>query len=205
MTDTVVAALSKVMAELPAIGKGERSNEGYSYRGIETITKHLQPLLAKHGVVIVPSASLQNVVPSPEMKPGWQDAYLNVAWRIYGPGGDFIEAHTMGCGRDKSDKGVNKAQTQAFKYMLLHTFCIADKADDADGVSYEHDRVDEAPAYSAAVVELARRVREVPAGSELAAELKRLGAENGKRLVIADFAADPKWAELVAATLDAAQ
>ena len=52
MTDqpkpTVQVALSAVIAELPAIGKGDKSPQGYSFRGIEAITKQLQPLLAKH-------------------------------------------------------------------------------------------------------------------------------------------------------------
>jgi len=137
---SVVQAIAAVMADLPAIGKGDKSPEGYSYRGIEAITKHLQPLLAKHGVVIVPSATLGSVQQSPEMKPGWQDVYLNVAWKIYGPDGEFIEAHTCGIGRDRADKGVNKAQTQAYKYLLLHMLSIADKADDTDGSTYDDHR-----------------------------------------------------------------
>ena len=35
-------------------------------------------------------------------------------------------------GRDNSDKGVNKAMTQAYKYMLLQVLCIGDRKDDAD-------------------------------------------------------------------------
>lgn len=196
---TVTQALSLVMAELPAIGKGDRSPEGYSYRGIEAITKHLQPLLARHGVVIVPTASIQNVVPSPAMKDGWQDVYLNVAWAIFGPDGDSIEAHTCGIGRDRADKGVNKAQTQAYKYLLLHLLAVADKADDADGQTYEADRHEPSPAEL-----LYRRLSGVDKGGELAARLKALAAENNRRLVVADFAADDLWAELVGAELDGA-
>ena len=69
---TVVQALAAVMAELPAIGKGDKSPEGYTYRGVEPITKQLQPLLAKHGVVIVPRAEILATVPSPAMKDGWR-------------------------------------------------------------------------------------------------------------------------------------
>ena len=142
-TPNVITALAAVMAELPAIGKADKSPEGYSYRGIEAITKHLQPLLAKHCIVITPHAMIVGVRPVVAMKEGWQDIEIAVDWRIYGPGGptDMIEARTTGIGRDKSDKGANKAQTQAYKYLLLHLLSIADKADDADGVSYEHERL----------------------------------------------------------------
>lgn len=137
---SIYRALAAITTELPSIGKGDKSPEGYSYRGIEAVTKHLQPLLAKHGVVIVPKAEVLATVPSPAMKDGWQDVLMRVEWTIYGPDGTSIQAVTNGIGRDRSDKGSNKAQTQAFKYLLLHLFCIADAKDDADGHTYESDR-----------------------------------------------------------------
>jgi hypothetical protein len=137
---TVQEAIARVMFELPNIGKGDKSPEGYQYRGIEAVTKHAQPLFAKYGVVIAPRARVTQVVPSPAMKDGWQDVYVEVDWLITGPDGTTIEARTNGIGRDRSDKGANKGQTQAYKYLLLHLLCIADGKDDADGQTYEHDR-----------------------------------------------------------------
>lgn len=142
---SVTQALASVMALLPGIGKADRSPEGYAYRGIEAITKQLQPLLATHGVVISPKSTITNVVPSPAMKDGWQDVYMTVEWTITGPDGSQLMAQTCGVGRDRSDKGSNKAQTQAYKYLLLHLLCIADGKDDADGQTYEHDRREPVP------------------------------------------------------------
>lgn len=141
---TVQAAIAAVMAELPNISKGDKSPEGYQYRGIEQITKHVQPLLAKHGLTIAPFAEITDVRPSPAMKDGWQDVFMRVTWTVTGPDGSSITCQTTGIGRDRSDKGANKAQTQAFKYLLLHLFCVADGKDDADGQTYEQDR-EEAP------------------------------------------------------------
>lgn len=132
MPSTVTQALAAIMAELPSIGKADKSPEGYHYRGIEAITSRLQPLLAKHGVVIVPSATITNVVPSPAMRDGWQDIYMAVDWLIYGPAGDHVRATTSGIGRDRADKGANKAHTMAYKYLLLSLFAISDRNDDAD-------------------------------------------------------------------------
>lgn len=137
---SVQEAIAHVMAELPNIGKGEKSPEGYGYRGIEAVTKHVQPLFAKYGVVIAPRARVTDVRPSPAMKDGWTDTFLEVGWTITGPDGSSIQAQTTGIGRDRSDKGANKAQTQAYKYLLLHLLCIADGKDDSDGQTYEHDR-----------------------------------------------------------------
>ncbi|MFT3854795.1 MAG: ERF family protein [Ilumatobacteraceae bacterium] len=138
----VVAALAAVIRDLPAIGKADSSPEGYRYRGIEAITASLQPLLGRHGVIIVPSVTITQVVPSPAMKDGWQDVYVVVDWTIFGPDGSSITARTNGIGRDRADKGANKGQTQAYKYLLLHLLAVADRADDSDGLTYERDRAD---------------------------------------------------------------
>ena len=200
----VIAALSAVMNDLPAIGKGDKSPQGYQYRGIEAITKQLQPLLSKHGVVIVPNATIVKVEHSPAMKEGWTDTFLDCEWTIYGPGGvdDRIVARTTGIGRDNSDKGANKAATQAFKYLLLQMLSIADKADDADGASYDHARATE-PTYSAEVLALFERVKAAK-GTPLADELKELAQSNNMKLTLDGLQRDATWAEIVTATLDGA-
>ena len=199
----VVSALTQVVNELPAIGKGDKSPQGYSFRGIEAITRHLQPLLAKHGVVIVPNATITNVVPSPGMKDSWQDIYMTVQWTIYGPDGGFLQACTTGVGRDNSDKGANKAQTQAYKYLLLHLLCIADAKDDADQATYSHGYQDEptAPTYSAESLALFARVKATK-GTDLEGILKKFAAESHRKLTVQAFDEDPVWADLVKAELD---
>lgn len=142
---SVQDALAAVMRDLPGIGKGDTAPEGYSYRGIEAVAKQVQPLFARHGVVVAPRARITDVRPSPAMKDGWTDVFMEVEWTITGPDGSQMVAQTTGIGRDRSDKGANKAQTQAFKYLLLHLLCIADTKDDTDGQSYEHDRQERKP------------------------------------------------------------
>lgn len=132
--------IAAIIGELPAVEKKD-SGQGvpYKFRGIETLIGHLSNLLAKHGVIIVPSSTLVSIgeVAGRDGKPmgGWTDAVLAVDWKVYGPDGDFIEARTYGIGRDNSDKGTNKAQTQAYKYLLMELFAIGDKEDDGDGIA----------------------------------------------------------------------
>jgi len=186
---TVHQAVAAVMAELPAIGKGNKSPEGYQYRGIEAITKHLQPLLAKHGVVIVPNAEVLDTVPSPAMKDGWQDVAMRVIWHIYGPDGTHFDAVTHGIGRDRSDKGSNKAQTQAYKYLLLHLFCIADAKDEVDSHAYESGRAPEVAKMSAAAAK--SRLLEMTGGDKEAAVMawKKAGLTDRKQVTEAELAA----------------
>lgn len=150
----IAQALAKVMADLPAIGKDQSASQaqgGYAYRGIEQITRHVQGLFAKHGVVVVPSVqSVETRDLLVNQKP-WTDTTLVVNYTLVGPDGSSLEATTVGIGRDNADKGANKAMTQAFKYLLLQVLCISDAKDDADGHTFEADaatqrnpRVDEA-------------------------------------------------------------
>ena len=199
-TQTVSQALAQIINELPAISKGDKSPQGYTYRGIEAITKQLQPLLAKYGVVIVPQATITNVVASPGMKESWQDIYMTVQWQIVGPNGDSLTACTTGIGRDNADKGANKAQTQAYKYLLLHLLCIADAKDETDGLSYDHGRAEEPPPKTAGQ-RLLDRVMD--ASDALKADVKAFATSNGKKATAPAFDADPQYAEQVAAILDA--
>lgn len=198
---TVSQALAAIIHELPGITKGDKSPQGYSYRGIEAITKQLQPLLAKHGVVIVPQATITNVVPSPGMKESWQDIYMTVQWQIVGPNGDTITACTTGIGRDNADKGANKAQTQAYKYLLLHLLCIADAKDETDGLTYDHGRRDEGPVYSPATLALFDRVKATK-GTPTADTLKEFAKGYGKPLTLAELDGDATYREHVTAVLD---
>lgn len=136
---TVQHAIAEVMRRLPAIGKGKTAPAamgGFAYRGIEDMTAVIQPILAEVGLVIVPRAKMSSILPSPGQKEAFQDVILHVDWLILGPDGSSVEASTVGIGRDHTDKGATKAQTQAFKYLLMDLFCIADPTDDADGADY---------------------------------------------------------------------
>jgi len=142
----VVEALAAVMRDLPGIGKGGQAaaqQGGYKYRGIEQITAEVQKLFAKYGIITVPRVKHRRVEDIEVNGKPWTDTYLEVDWDIYSsakPGGrDMIQASTFGHGRDNSDKGTNKAMTQAFKYLLLDMLCISDPADDNDGTNQAAD------------------------------------------------------------------
>jgi len=142
----VIEALSRVMDELPAIGKGGKADPkqgGYAYRGIEQITREAQRLFAKYGVVFVPRVLGHKIVDIEVNGKPWTDTILAVEYDVYGPGNTEPSKITVGpliaIGRDNSDKGANKCMTQAFKYALLQVLCISDAKDDGDQASHEAD------------------------------------------------------------------
>jgi hypothetical protein len=165
-------------------------------------------LLAKHGVVIVPRASIASVGESPGQAPNakgyqpWQDTYLTIEWSIYGPDGSHVEAQSVGVGRDHLDKGATKAATQAFKYLLLHLFAVSDATDDADGHDYSDQYDDEPQPTPYGVTAFAEMTDRAKGDPRLAALLKQFAVDNDKRLTEGSFVADEAWARQVMSAMD---
>jgi hypothetical protein len=192
----IAVALAKVMAELPAIGKERHQTEGqgvqYAYRGIEQVTREVQTLFAKHGVVVVPAVQSIAVKDITVNSKPWTDTTLIVNYTLVGPDGSKLGATTVGIGRDNSDKGANKAMTQAFKYLLLQVLCIADKKDDADGTTIEADNRQEHP-NAKRVADAIAEMKSLPPDNKTAMKEWAHGKPlNGQALI-----ADPAWLELV--------
>lgn len=209
MTVPVYVALNRVMAELPAIGKGGKAAEaqgGYAYRGIEQITSALQPLLAKHGVMVVPKARVVSNVKSPGMKTdNWTDVTLEVLWTIVGPDGSTIEAQTVGIGRDNADKGANKAMSQATKYLYLELFCISDKKDETDAQDYSQHVADEREQRKTAGMLVMDRIAASPPETQaLVKDLKNDDRFKNRKLIVRDLDSYPEWLDAVVETLDTA-
>lgn len=227
MPANVIQALARVIGELPGIEKLtplQRAQRGmmaapetgapkYAYRGIDQLAGAAQPLLAKYGVVIVPIDTRYEYVEfirkTDRGESVWSDWRATVRWAIYGPGGveDVISAETVGNGHDNSDKGANKAQTGAFKNLLLRLLCIGDPADDPDGERHDRDDVrDNAPPRDPSgktpvqltfehVVEFGTK------HEDLAPSLKKWASAQGKKLSEAAFAEDENYRIGVEATM----
>lgn len=141
----IYAQMSKVMAEVRAIGKnGKNEDDNYTFRKVDDVYNALQPVLSKHGVFFVPS-----VLESTEEKIGTAKrtqvrVKLKVQYKIFADDGSAIEAIVYGEAIDGSDKAHNKALTAAFKYLLIQVFCIAvGEMPDADRQSPELEFVKE--------------------------------------------------------------
>ena len=112
---------------------------GYAFRGIEDITAAAQGLLGRYGVITVPELVGQRVVNPISVggKP-WTETILRVRYVfMHGPSDTQItvggDEGLIGVGWDNTDKGVNKAMSQAFKVALLQTLMVGDKSLDVDG------------------------------------------------------------------------
>lgn len=182
---TIIEALSAAMAEVQAVGKGDRNLEqGYSFRGIDAVVNAVGPVFRKHGIVPVPiktEAKYRDVLTSREKRS--RECTVNVTYRFYGPAGDFIDAEVPGESMDFGDKGAPKAMSVAYRILLLQTLCIPTHEPEPDAQSYERaaEPVGPTEAQLAKYDELAKQI----AAAESAGGLKV-----GWDLLVAAYKAD---------------
>lgn len=145
---SVFKKMNLVQSELATVGieKGQKNNHGnYYFRGIDDVQNALAGLLAKHKLLIVPSVigkthqSMTTSGGKPTNHWSVRVEYLFVDAESDGP--STLTSTFAGEAYDTSDKGLQKAITSAYKYMLFETFCIpVEGSVDADA---DHAQVEE--------------------------------------------------------------
>jgi len=139
----VYKAIAAVQGEMAEIGiKKDRKNtqgNGYNFRGIDDVYNALAPLLAKHGLCILPRAT-ERVCVERQSKAGGALFYTTIKCEF-----DFVSAvdgskHTVttyGEAMDSGDKSTNKAMSASYKYAAFQAFCIPVDTHDADTTTHE--------------------------------------------------------------------
>lgn len=139
----VYQAINAVQSDLAKEGitKGRRNQQqGYNFRGIDDVFNALSPLLAKHGLCVLPRIITRDCVERTTSKGGVL-FYVTVSAEF-----DFVAAEdgskhtvcTFGEAMDSGDKATNKAMSAAYKYAALQAFSIPTEADnDADASTHE--------------------------------------------------------------------
>lgn len=140
---SVYKAINAVQAELAKSGISkdrENSFDKYKFRGIDDVYNALSPLLAKHGLCILPRILRRESVERETAK-GSSLFYVTVEAEF-----DFVCAEdgskhvvrTFGEAMDRGDKATNKAMSAAYKYAAFQAFAIpVDGDNDPDASSHE--------------------------------------------------------------------
>ena len=132
--------ISEVMKNIEYLTKDDKVEFGTTkYKAIseEKVTTAVREQLVKQGIVIIrieqqsENKELIRTEKSVNML-----TTVHVKYRIQNIDdvNDFIEVESNGTGVDTQDKGVGKAMTYAYKYMLLRTFAIP-TGEDPDKIS----------------------------------------------------------------------
>jgi hypothetical protein len=140
----VYKAIAAVQSDLSKTGisKNRKNHQGsgYMFRGIDDVYAALSPLLAEHGLVIIPRMISREVSERQSAKGG--ALFYTVVHAEF----DFVSAKdgskhtasTFGEAMDSGDKSTNKAMSAAYKYVAFLTFAIPTEGDnDADAQTHE--------------------------------------------------------------------
>jgi len=140
---SVYKTINAVQSDLAKAGIGKDSTntfDNYKFRGIDAVYNALAPLLAKHGLCILPRMLTRTVDERTSQK-GGALFYVTVEAEF-----DFVCAEdgskhtikTFGEAMDRGDKATNKAMSAAYKYAAFQAFAIPTEGDnDADAHTHE--------------------------------------------------------------------
>ena len=139
----VYQAINAVQADLVKSGIGKDSTntyDNYKFRGIDAVYNALSPLLAKHGLCVLPRM-VSRICEERASQKGGALFYVTVEAEF-----DFVSAEdgskhtvrTFGEAMDRGDKATNKAMSAAYKYAAFQAFAIPTEGDnDADATTHE--------------------------------------------------------------------
>ena len=138
----VYAAISAVMADMAkeGISKSRRNAaQGYQFRGIDDVYNALAPIMARHGLLMLPRTLSRECVERQSAKGGTL-FYVVVEMEFTFVSSKDASLHTIktyGEAMDSADKATNKAQSAAYKYAAMQAFCIPTEGDnDADATTH---------------------------------------------------------------------
>ena len=119
----VFEAFSKVMGDVQGIRKGERNNQqGFNFRGIDTVLNAVGPVLRKYGVIIVPEAvSIETERYQTAKGAVMQGVITRMRYTVIGP---VFYTRTLEC-KKLMDGNMGKATGGQ-----LNTYWIPDRVDD---------------------------------------------------------------------------
>jgi hypothetical protein len=109
------------------------------FRGIDDVYNAVAPLLAEHGLCIIPRF-LTRTCDERQSKAGGALFYVTVEAEfdfVSAEDGSKHTARTFGEAMDSGDKGTNKAMSAAYKYAAFQTFAIPTEGNpDADSETH---------------------------------------------------------------------
>jgi len=137
---TAIAAVQGELAQSGISKDSENTFDRYKFRGIDAVYNALSPLLAKHGLCVLPRI-IERDCQERVSKKGDPMFYVTVTAEfdfVASADGSKHTVRTYGEAMDRGDKATNKAMSAAYKYAAFMAFAIPTEGDnDADASSHE--------------------------------------------------------------------
>lgn len=132
--------INEVMKNIEYLTKDDKvefANTKYKAISEEKVTTAVREQLVKQGIVILPieqQSSNKELIRTDKSVNMLTEVHVKYRIQNIDDVNDYIEVESNGTGVDTQDKGVGKAMTYAYKYMLLRSFAIP-TGEDPDKIS----------------------------------------------------------------------
>ena len=140
---SVYKAINCVQADIAKLGiskKQENTFDNYKFRGIDDVYNALAPIVARHGLCILPRCIKREVQERQSAK-GQAIFYVTVEMEyhlISVEDGSRDVVTVPGEAMDRGDKAINKAMSSAYKNFAFQTFIIPTEGDnDTENQTHE--------------------------------------------------------------------
>jgi hypothetical protein len=134
-----IAEITGALAKTGIAKDQKNDQQGYKFRGIDSVYNALSGLLAAHQLCLLPRVTSRSVTERTTPR-GTTLFYvvLDVDYDLVHADGSKHTVTVVGEAMDSGDKATNKAMSAAYKYMALQVFCIPTEGDnDADKQTHE--------------------------------------------------------------------
>ena len=132
--------IKEIMKSVEYLQKDDNVDNRYKAISEEKVTTTIRKAMIDNGVVIIPVEQDYQVKENGLSKSGATNLLTttNTKYRIQNVDDkeDYVIAASSGSGVDTQDKGIGKAMTYSYKYLLLRTFAIP-TGEDPDKISSE--------------------------------------------------------------------
>jgi hypothetical protein len=136
---TIVPLLTQIMRDVGAVTKkDENTQQGFLFRGIDSVVNAVSPALIEHGVTVIPT--LHTVDYHDYTSRGgalMTSCRVIVEYTFRAPDGDSVSATVAGEAADSGDKATPKAMSVAFRTALLQSLTLPTHDRDPDAETYE--------------------------------------------------------------------
>jgi hypothetical protein len=137
---TIFQLIGSAKKQLGPVGKGERNaQQGFNFRGIDTVVNAIAPVFDELGIITVPEVTEHEYDTVTIGAKQTQMGHVNliVKYHFYGPDGDCVTATVASESMDAGDKCTAKAMSVAYRTALLQVLNLPTTDPDPDAESYE--------------------------------------------------------------------
>ncbi len=133
--EMIFTLLPQVSAQVGAVAKDDvNSGQGFRFRGIDAVVNAVHPVLAEHGIIVLPSVDEVGYEPVQvgAKRTPMVSCRIRLSVAFIAPDGSQVVARVAAEAMDSGDKATAKAHSVGLRTALLQTLMLPTNEPDPD-------------------------------------------------------------------------